>query len=33
MHVSLMMAVQAETCSSLEDYERVCESYRIINKE
>jgi hypothetical protein len=26
------MAVYSETCSSTEDYERVCESDRIINK-
>jgi hypothetical protein len=31
MYVSLMMAVLAETCSSTEDYEQVCESERIIN--
>jgi hypothetical protein len=33
MYVSLMLAVYVETCSSAEDYERVCESERIINKE
>jgi hypothetical protein len=32
MYLRLMMAVQAETCSSAEDYERVCQSDRIINK-
>jgi hypothetical protein len=32
MYVSLTMAVQAETHSSAEDYERVCESDRIIDK-
>jgi hypothetical protein len=26
------MAIQAEACSSAEDYERVCERERIINK-
>jgi hypothetical protein len=32
MYVDLMTAVWAETCSSTEDYEQVCESERIINK-
>jgi hypothetical protein len=32
MYVSLMMAVQAVTCSSAEIYERVCKSDRITNK-
>jgi hypothetical protein len=33
MYVSLMIAEKVETCSSAEDYERVCESERIINEE